>query len=331
LHEHLKHQTSNIKHAMSAAIGGVAITPSKRWVSPDEPLDPADINMSGRPLMQLNANSVGADEVVTQDVIDMITEEVVGRRITWTTASDFALNAGINREMKRLALLGLQRQPAIECTQVPGLNVEFNAYLPDDATVAFCACYNAATGTVTVPAGTAITAIVFAARRTASDQSAPPALNDPGTGYLLVKNTKSWREPTVQVPAGEGISTTGLDQMCTGVTASVAPDSIGRREIDPDGLARVASSVSSGLAFKFKSTSDVNLAANSAWTYSPAVAVTGALTTHAAVMGRSERILSSLLWNANVSSTGNVSVTVHNISPATLLIPRGTKVNGELL
>jgi hypothetical protein len=315
----------------------VTTTPSKRFIDADENLAVADLNAMGLPLFQLGAGSVGTDELITDDVTDMISEQLLGLRVSYTFPAAYSLpNTGTALEIAKVTLTGVRQGDPVWCQQlrlldgsISTLSVEMDAQVSDVNTVSIRAIPVGAA--VVIPFGATVMAVVFSARRHSARGAAGGSPNplETDTGYLTVTPGFVINLPDPGRPAA-GINPAMLDALAQ-PTATVAPDSIGRREIDPASLEDITASVVGGVPFNYTFPTTISIpGVGGGAVY--AITVASAVTTQAAVMGNRPSVgFDPIKWLGTVSVDGTVVVTAHNMTASAQIISKGQTISGRLI
>lgn len=313
---------------------GVLVLPSKRFGDDPEDLTIADLN-DLTPVMQLDEESVGATELITEDVVAILSESMLGVRQDYVFPVNYVLpnvqNTNIivatvafpNVQFGDPIKVSLPRDPVTDL--VADLNVEFTAV----ARVQLGTVDLYASGLVastTIPAGTTVTLIAFTSTfiphgPQQSQQlllTGAPAATD--TGFLDVAPGYDWKP-------GEAITTQKLDATCQ-PTAGVKPASIGRRELDPNIVRAIAAPIIGGLDFGGFTPNKFTILVGDFAEFG--LAFPGALAGDIAVVSRPLGALNTE-WGAQVLVDDSIIVFVWNLSNATVVVPTRTVFRGKLL
>lgn len=320
-----------------AGTATVTTTPSKRFADPDENLAVADLNAMAVPLFQLDLDSVGADELITDDVTDMIEEQLLGLRVSYTFPSDYSLpNLGAALEFATVDLAGVRQGDPVWCQQlrtstgtISTLSVEVDAQVSAVNTVSFRGVPVGAG--VVIPAGSTMMAVVFSSRRQGPRGSAGgspnPLLTD--TGYLTVAAGFPVVLPDPGRPAA-GITPAMLDAIAQ-PTATIGAATIGRREIDPASLERLTAAIVGGLPFSYTFLTTTSIPPGGGGGIF-AVTVADAEVGQVVVMGNRPSVgFDPVKFLGTVAIDGTVTVAAHNMTAAAQLITRGQTVKGKLI
>lgn len=314
-----------------AGTATVTVTPGKRYADDDENLAVADFQQMDMPLLQLDAGSVGTAEFITADVAAMIGEQLRGLQVSYTFPIVYSLPyTGTALSFAKVTLPGVRQGDPVWCSQVTSLSVQFDAQVDATDQVNFRAI-PAGPG-VSIPAGTVITAVVFTSKRVTSrgDAGGPVTELATDTGYLDLTAGFSFAYP-LPGSMSQGITTTELDAIASGLTATVRPASIGRREIDPASLNKLSAATVGGLPFKFRYLSPLTVLASNV-SAPRTLTLTGALTTQVPVCGNRVGIgFDPLRFEAYVSAADTITIYARNMTNVQQTIAKGATVQGRLL
>jgi hypothetical protein len=280
---------------------------------------------------------VGTDELITDDVTDMISEQLLGLRVSYTFPAAYSLpNTGTALEIAKVTLTGVRQGDPVWCQQlrlldgsISTLSVEMDAQVSDVNTVSIRAIPVGAA--VVIPFGATVMAVVFSARRHSARGAAGGSPNplETDTGYLTVTPGFVINLPDPGRPAS-GINPAMLDALAQ-PTAKVAADSIGRREIDPASLEDITASVVGGVPFNYTFPTTISIpGVGGGAVY--AITVASAVTTQAVVMGNRPSVgFDPIKWLGTVSIDGTVVVTAHNMTASAQIISKGQTISGRLI
>jgi hypothetical protein len=305
----------------------VLVYPSKRWTDDEENISLADLNDTGSPLMELAGQVIGDAQLITEDVVAIISEQLLGLRAVYTQVNELTLVLPVTG-LGSVPMLGARPGDPVYCDFIKTLAVHFGATVTQADSVNIYASAVTLGPAPVILAGTQLTVINFTSRRPPG--VGPPPLPDHSsddTGYLDVTPGYVWN------PNGEAITTAKLDATARPTAAvKTSPPSVGRRELIPYDIAKIAAPVVSGLPFS--GSTPLKYIINPRNSVSFVLPLTGAALGKVPIIDSPEladQVPYGLEWTGTVDTVNFVRISIYNRNAAVSTVPIGSNFFGRLI